>query len=345
MAKSKALPKGVIGYKEFFKKLVNQPDSLGLVLLYGNEQYLIDGALRTARKQYISDGGETIDYSVIDTRSDDQFSFDKLEEMVSMPAWVSPRRLIVIRQSGITGKDPDDKELEILKNIPSSAVVIFVEDEADSRKKIFKAFVQNGTVVQMNAMEEDDISARIAKMFAQYGLSIDGRACMSLISRCGSGMLTISGEIAKIALYCQNAGIYRVDERVIEDCCPPDLSGQIFDIMDACGSRNPAKALETLDKLIQTRTPVIQIRVQVINHLKRLIMAKEAGDGRKLASDAGINDYYAGKLVRQSQSFSLNRLITTYLSACASDSDVKHGLIDERYALEIILVKAATGDR
>ena len=103
MAKSKALPKGVIGYKEFFKKLVNQPDSLGLVLLYGNEQYLIDGALKTARKQYISDGGETIDYSVIDTRSDDQFSFDKLEEMVSMPAWVSTRRLIVIRQSGITG--------------------------------------------------------------------------------------------------------------------------------------------------------------------------------------------------------------------------------------------------
>lgn len=345
MAKAKSLPKGVIGYKEFFTKLVNQPDSLGLILLYGDEQYLIDGALKTARKKYIAEGGETVDYSIIDTRADDDFSFAKLEEMVSMPPWMSTRRLVVVRQSGVMSKEPDEKEIEILKNIPSSAVVIFVEDTVDLRKKIVKTFIQSGTVVQMTAMEEDDIASRVSKLFAKYNLTIDSRAMMSLISRCGSGMLTISGEVAKIALYCQNAGFSRVDESIIEDCCPPDLSGRIFDIMDACGSRDPAKALGALNNLILTREPVIQIRVAVLNHLKKLIMAKEAGDGRKLASEANINDFYAGKLVKQAGAFSMNRLISTYLAACASDSDVKHGLIDERYALEIILVKAATGDR
>lgn len=345
MAKAKALPKGVIGYKEFFNKLKNQPDSLGLILLYGEEQYLIDGALKTAKKKFISDGGDTVDFSLIDTRSDDDFSFAKLEEMTSMPPWMSSRRLVVVRQSGVMGKDIDEKDIEILKNIPSSSVVIFVEDTADAKRKIFKAFVQYGTVVQMSEMEEDDISTIVAKMFSRYNLSIDSSATMSLISRCGSDMLCISGEIAKIALYCQNAGFTRVDEAIIEDCCPPDLSGRIFDIMDACGSREPAKALGALNNLILTREPVITIRVQVLNHLKRLIMAKEAGDARRLASETGIKDFYAGKLVNQARSFSLSRLITTYLAACASDSDVKHGLIDERHALEIILVKACTGEK
>lgn len=344
MAKAKSLPKGVIGYREFFDKLVNKPDSLGLILIYGQEQYLIDGALKTARKKYITEGAEDIDFSLIDTRSDDQFSFEKLDEMVSMPPMMSDRRLVVVRQSGITGKEVSDKELDILKNIPSSSVVVFVEDEADAKRKVFKAFVQSGTVVQMNAMEEDDISSRVSRMFARYNLTIDSRASMSLISRCGSGMLVISGEIAKIALYCQNSGLNRVTEDIIEECCPPDLSGRIFDIMDACGSKDPAKALGTLNNLIAMREPVIQIRVQVLNHLKRLIMAKEAGDSRSLVAEAGMNEFYAGKLVRQAQSFSMSRLISTYLSACASDSDVKHGLIDERYALEIILVKASTGD-
>ena len=342
MAKDKTLPKGVIGYKEFFTKLEQNPDSLGLILLYGEEQYLIDGALKYAKKKYISDGGDNIDYSVIDTRSDDQFSFDKLEEMISMPPWMSDRRLVVIRQSGILGREADEKEIEVLKNIPASAVVIFVEDTADSRKKIFKAFAQYGTVVQMTAMEDDEIAARVAKMFGRYGLTVDHTASMSLISRCGSGMLTISGEIAKIALYCQNAGHNRVTDEIIEDCCPPDLSGRIFDIMDACGSKNPAKALGALNNLILTREPVIQIRVSVINHLKRLILAKEAGNAKKLASETKLNSYYAEKLVNQSRSFAMNRLISTYLAACASDSDVKHGLMDERYALEIILVKAAS---
>ena len=345
MAKSKSLPKGVIGYKEFFNKLINEPDFLGLILLYGDEEYLIDGAIKTAKKKFISEGGD-IDYSLVDTRTGDEFSFSRLEEMTSMPPWMSSRRLVIVKQSGIMGKDLDDKDLDVLKNIPSSAVVIFIEDSADSRKKVFKSFVQYGTVVQMAAMEEDDIAARVTKMFGKNELSVDHNATMSLISRCGGGMLAITNEIAKIALYCKNAGFTRVTEEIIEECCPPDISGRIFDIMDACGSKDPAKALGTLNNLILAREePVIMIRVAVINHLKRLIIAKEMQNSQKLSKELNLHEFYAGKLIKQAGSFSMNRLITTYLAACQSDSDVKHGLIDERYALEIILVKAATAER
>ena len=65
----------------------------------------------------------------------------------------------------------------------------------------------------------------------------------------------------------------------------------------------------------------------------------------RLSKELGIHEFYAGKLVNQAGSFTMNRLISTYLAACQSDSDVKHGLIDERYALEIILVRAATAER
>ena len=345
MAKEKSLPKDVIEYKAFFNKLKNEPDSLGLVLLYGEEQYLIDGAIKTAKNKYVSEGGD-IDFGLIDTRTGDEFSFSKLEEMTSMPPWMSPRRLVIVKQSGILGKELDDKELEILKNIPSSAVVIFIEDSADSRKKVFKTFAQYGTAVQMTAMEQDDVEARVTKMFGKNELSVDHNATLSLISRCGGQMLTITNEITKIVLYCKNSGFSRVTEEIVEDCCPPDISGRIFDIMDACGSKNPAKALGTLNNLILAREePVIVIRVAVINHLKRLIMAKEMNDAKRLAKEIKAHEFYAGKLVKQAGSFSMNRLISTYLAACQSDSDVKHGLIDERYALEIILVRAATAER
>ena len=70
MAKAKALPKGVIDYRGFFNRLNNEPDTLTLILLYGEEQYLIDGALKTAKKKFISDGGDTVDFNLIDTRRD-----------------------------------------------------------------------------------------------------------------------------------------------------------------------------------------------------------------------------------------------------------------------------------
>ena len=69
-------------------------------------------------------------------------------------------------------------------------------------------------------------------------------------------------------------------------------------------------------------------------------MAKEAGNANVLVERAGMNDFRAKKLVSQARNFSMSSLISLYLTASDSDSEFKHGLIDERYSLEIVLVKA-----
>ena len=143
MAKAKALPKGVLNSRQMLAKISKEPDSLGLMLLYGTEDYMIDGAISMLKKACLGEGAEDMDYAVIDTRTGDKFDMGKLEELISMPPWMSPKRLIVVKQSGIPGKELSDKDLEILKNIPSSAAVVFFEDTVDSRKKAFKAFLQD----------------------------------------------------------------------------------------------------------------------------------------------------------------------------------------------------------
>ena len=73
-------------------------------------------------------------------------------------------------------------------------------------------------------------------------------------------MMVLVNEINKVSLYCQNKGYTEVTPDIVELCCPPDLSGKIFDIMDACGSGNAQKALGTLDKLIANKEPLVKIR-------------------------------------------------------------------------------------
>ena len=92
------------------------------------------------------------------------------------------------------------------------------------------------------------------------------------------------------------------------------------------------------EKLIANKEPLARIRVSIVNHIKALIMAKEAGNAGVLVERTGMNDYRAKKLVMQSHNFSMKDLISLYLTASDSDSEFKHGLIDERYSLEIILV-------
>ncbi len=322
-------------------KISKEPDSLGLMLLYGTEDYMIDGAISMLKKACLGEGAEDMDYAVIDTRTGDKFDMGKLEELISMPPWMSPKRLIVVKQSGIPGKELSDKDLEILKNIPSSAAVVFFEDTVDSRKKAFKAFLQYGTVASMSGFEEDELTGWISNRFAKENLRIGFEAANSMSSRCAGNMMELVNEINKLTLYCQNKHYTEVTPDIVELCCPPDLSGKIFDIMDACGSGNAQIALGTLDKLIANKEPLPRIRVSIINHLKALIMAKEAGNADLLVRRTGMNEFRAKKLVSQAGSFQMKRLIDLYLAASDSDSEFKHGLIDERYSLEIILVKAS----
>lgn len=341
MAKAKALPKGVLNARQMLAKIKTEPDSLGLVLLYGSENYMIDGAVSMLKRSCLGEGAEDMDFAVIDTRTGDKFDMGRLEELISMPPWMSPKRLIVVKQSGLPGRELSDKEQETLKNIPSSSVVVFFEETADSRKKAFKVFQQYGTVASMSGFEEDELTGWISKRFAKENLRIGFEAANSMSSRCSNNMMELVNEINKVSLYCQGKGYTEVTPDIVELCCPPDLSGKIFDIMDACGSGNAKTALGTLDKLIATREPPARIRASIVNHIKALIMAKEAGNANVLVERTGMNDFRARKLVAQSGNFSIKGLINLYLSAADSDSEFKHGLIDERYSLEIILVKAS----
>ena len=343
MAKAKTLPKGVLNSRQMLSKINKEPDSLGLVLLYGTESYMIDGAVSMLKKACLGEGAEDMDYSVIDTRTGDRFEMNRLEELVSMPPWMSPKRLIVIKQSGLPGKELSDKELDVLKNIPSSVVVVFFEETVDSRKKAFKAFLQYGTVASMSGFEENELTGWISNRFVKENLRIGYDAAESMASRCSGNMMELVNEINKLTLYCQGKGYSEITPDIVELCCPADLSGKIFDIMDACGSGNASIALGTLDKLIANKEPLARIRVSIINHIKALIMAKEAGNANLLVERAGMNDFRAKKLVSQARNFSMSSLISLYLTASDSDSEFKHGLIDERYSLEIVLVKACAG--
>ena len=107
--------------------------------------------------------------------------------------------------------------------------------------------------------------------------------------------------------------LHIIDADTIEQCCPPDLSGKVFTIMDACGTGNAGQALYTLDNLILTRQPVILIRVTLMNHLKRMICAKELEIASAVSQRLGCADFVARKLVNQTNRFTLEHLIDLYL--------------------------------
>lgn len=342
MAKQKAPPKGVLTSKDFFAKLKTDAGSVNLALLYGEETYFFESAVNVLRSKFISPGSEQMDVCYLDGRSGPKISIDSIEEMLASPPWISEKKLVIVRDSGLFSGEVTEKFTDLISNVPDSAILIFLEEKMDCRKKPFKEFLSKGTVCLCSPMTEEQLAGWVAKRLGKAGISITSEAAASMAVRCSMSLNMLANEINKMSLYCKGAGITSVDLDIVESCCPPDLSGKVFSIMDACGTGRAEAALDTLNTLIITKQPVIVIRVTFMNHLKRLICAKDIGDSRELASRLGIMDFVAEKLVRQARRFDMERLLGLYLEAVRQDSDIKHGLIDERTSLETIIVKASS---
>lgn len=323
--------------KELLKKLSEDADSIRLLLMYGDEDYIIESAVKTVKKKFLAPGSEDMDLSILDNTN---FSADRLLEAVTTPPWLSSKRVVLVKNSNIFSKDTDPDDFKFLKEIPSSSIVVFSESETDKRKRMYKFFKENAVVAEIKKLDAMNLSNWAASRLSKAGIKITEAAVSSLVMRCDMSMRNLASETGKLELYCKGIGVGTVDINVVESVCPPDISGSIFEITDAIGTGNAAKALTTLNSLILLKEPVIKLRVSFMSHIKKLIIAKDLGSKDKLVKKLSLHPYHAENLIKQSRHFTIEQLTDLYLYAAEQDVRIKHGEIDERHSLETTIIKA-----
>lgn len=320
-------------------------DVCNLFLFFGEEDYFIDISIKAIQKKYISDEAIPMDYVRIN-RLDIKNGLDSIIENIQTPPWLSARRVIVVNDCGLfTMNDPDktysNKICKLLESIPSSCVVIFVEKTIDKRKKaIMKAFQDNGVVAELSFLDDVSLCKWIFKRLSRDGVSIDEAASTGIVERCEKSMRRISNEVEKISLYCVGEKVSHVDEEIVELMCPPDISGTVFVITDAIGSKDSSTALVVLDKLLVLKEPCSKIRFMFARHLRQLICAKDCNSEREVISKLSCHPFVAGKLYKQAARFDMSRLLKLFDMCCNKDYLIKSGKADERESLESLICLA-----
>lgn len=317
----------------------------GLILLYGEEDYFCENAVRMIKKLYVSEGSEQMDYVKIDFDSKG-FDLEKVASNVQLPPWLSEKRIVLVRNSGIFSVADPKKELSSVfdnfaKTIPDTSIVIFWDDTIDKRKKaIMKVFEENAIVCESKYLDGVTIGNKVSALLGKYNLKITSDAIDSLISRADKSMRLILNEISKILLYCQANNISVIDMAVVDELCAPDVKGSIFNLTDSISSGNAGLALSIVENLITLKEPVARIKFMLAKHVRQLICAKELRTSDKIVKELGIHPFSAQKLAEQAPRFSMEKLLNLYSACVKCDFDFKQGKMDERHSLEILLVLA-----
>lgn len=332
---------------ENLEKELKQGKLNNIYLLYGEEVFLLENIVKKIKKLF----GETIkgiNYVLIDDTN-----IKELIQDIETPAFGYEKKLIIAKNTQIFKAEGKRKNKEIsdlkekindyinenIKIINESVIIVFIEEEADSRLKLFKTIDKQGTVCKFDFQKPVQIEKRVKTICNGYQVEIDDNTLKYFIEVCGTNMQDVINEIRKLIEYAGKDGIIKKED--IDKLTIKKLESVIFDLTDNLGKRDMRTSLEVLNNLIYNKEPIQRILVMLYNHFKKLYFLKLAIKYNKDIVDS-LNlkpnqTFLVNKYKYQSKYFNENELKEILQALRDLDFNYKNGLIDLQIGLETIL--------
>lgn len=271
------------------------------------------------------------------------------------PAFGYEKKLIIARNTGIFKKEGKRKNSELAKLkekindyiekniavINESLVLIFAEEEADSKQTLYKTIDKFGTVCKFEYQKPIQIEARLKAICNGYKVQIDNQSLRYFIEVCGTNMQDLINEIRKLIEYAGENG--KIEKADIDKLTIKKLESIIFDLTDNLGKKDISKALEVLHNLIYSKEPLQKILITLYNHFKKLYFTKIAMNNNKdMVTSLGLKPnqtFLVNKYKTQAKYFKTRELKEILQALRDLDYNYKNGLIDLQVGMESILCR------
>lgn len=320
-----------------------------LYLLFGEELFLLESSLKKIKNLF----GETvkgINYITIDETNCNTLIAD-----IETPSFGYEKKLIIARNTGLFKKEGKRKNAELaslkekintylIKNeelIKDSVVLVFVEEEADTKQELYTTIDKLGIVCKFDYQKPMQIEKRIKAICNGYKVRIDDSTLRYFIECCGTSMQDLINEIRKLIEYAGEGG--KIQKEDIDRLAIKKLESVIFDLTDTLGKKDIAKALQVLKNLIYAKEPLQKILITLYNHFKKLYFVKMALCYQKdIVTSLNLKPnqtFLVNKYKTQANFFQERELKSILQDLRNLDADYKLGLIDLQVGLETILCK------
>lgn len=320
-----------------------------LYLLYGEEIFLLENSLKKIKTLF----GECI--KGINYINIDDTNCNQLISEIETLSFGYEKKLIIARNTGILKKEGKRKNAELQKlkdkigeyikenieTIEKSVVLVFVEEEVDTKQEIYKIIDQKGIVCEFEFQKPIQIEKRIKRICNGYNVEINDETLKYFIECCGTNMQDLINEIRKLIEYEGEGG--KINKEDIDKLSIKKLESIIFDLTDSLGKKNISKSIEVLKNLIYAKEPLQKILITLYNHFKKLYLVTIAIQQNKdIINSLNLKPnqtFLVNKYKTQANYFSKKDLRNILQELVDLDYNYKQGLIDLQIGLEAVLCR------
>lgn len=317
------------------KEHIKQNQFRPVYLLYGTENYL-KKLYKDKLKTAILGDSDDMNYSYFEGKG---VEISKVISAAETMPFFSERRLIIIENSGLFKSQSD--LADYMKAIPKTTYIVFVETEIDKRNRLFKAVKDAGTISEMNSLDENNLKLWITTILDKDKKKITSDTILYLLSKTGTDMENIQNEVEKLICYSYDREVITIQD--IDEVCTTQISGKIFVMVDAIGSRNQVKALELYYDLLALKEKPMTILYLVTRQFNILIQVKDlltlGYNNTVISQKTGLMPFTISKYVNQAKNFTTETLKEALLSCAEIEEQIKTGRMIDKIGVEILIVK------
>jgi DNA polymerase-3 subunit delta len=234
--------------------------------------------------------------------------------------------------------------LSFLPEVPPSTALVLLEKRAlPPAHPVLKWAEANPALAFVRRFDPPkgaELPAWIIKRAQSEGGAFSPAAAQALASLAGDDPRVLGQEIVKLLTH---ASFSRpVTPADVAALTPESAYTSIFDMVDAIGGRNGARALGLLRRTSEQGN-LGGVFAMIVRQFRLLLLAREALDSgtpaARLAPAINVHPYVAQKLASQARNFTLSGLENIYRRLRDIDEQVKSGSIELDTAMETLVAE------
>ena len=308
----------------------------------GPEGFLIKESLNRFKSHILSTTSIDFNYEVF---SCGEIPVEKIREATETLPVLSEKRLIVCEKAHLL-KEADWKVLKpLIKESIQTAVLIFVSEVADKRKKIIKALLQCCEEIGAKPPKGEEWHTWIKWMGKREGLSFSAKAIPLMKEYAGSDLTNLETEIKKLKNFL-GANKTQVSEQDILSIVVRVQPENVFALSKAIGKRQVSLALISLSRLLEDNQSEVGVLALISRHIRVLARVKEGlKKGYKestICAKTGLSSYVLYNYISSAELWTEKKILSALELLKDTDKQLKSSSLPSYVFLENFIIKACT---
>lgn len=323
-------------------KFLTKEKFLPVYFLCGEDQYTIDLALNTIEKVFTPLVLSDFDKETISAEKNQ--SLTQLLDLAYSFPFGGGKKLFIIKNFE---KFNDKKELVgYIKNPPEFTILVFTQPEkiSDPSKEPYANLLTNRALFEARIATGEELIDWLLKKSKQHGINFTRDLAQLLVDIVGEEKNLLEMQLQKLLNYLSDKE--KVTTEDVIRLASPTKEFTIFNLQDAIGKGNKAKAIEVAYNLLDSGMEIIAI----INMLSKFVLTvsqimelmKSGMNDNEAARLAGVSWGYYVNCKKASYMLNDERLLNASRALLTADIATKSSSADQKTVL-LILVSEMLG--